>query len=134
MLRVMAADTRAPGDPERALAHELVLDNATFRRQGLAPAWTRYLVMDFRASAVSDDKRDLIVRLGVNLATGSLPDAVLMALGPMLDRVPWDEDDTEQPSAPQVALPPLWDHARLASLVQRALPPRLEAALQPFVK
>ncbi|PPQ37305.1 zinc ribbon domain-containing protein [Rhodopila globiformis] len=134
MRRELAADAKAPGDPERALAHELVLDNATFRLQDVTRAWTRYLVMDFRASAVSDDKRDLIVRLGVNLATGSLPDAVVTALGPALDRVPWDEEDAGQPAAPQAALPPLWDHARLTALVQRALPPRLEAALQPFVK
>ena len=62
------------------LGHELVLDNATFRLLGVTPAWTRYLVMDFRASAVSDDKRDFIPRLGVNLATGALPDAVIMGL------------------------------------------------------
>lgn len=137
MRRVVAADTadtKVPGDPERALAHELALDNATLRLQGVAAAWTRYLMMDFRASAVSDDKRDLIVRLGVNLATGSLPDAVLMALGSTLDRVPIDEGDGEQPSTPQAALPPLWDHARLEALVKRALPPRLQAALNPFVK
>jgi hypothetical protein len=134
MRRVLATDTKAPGDPEQALAHELVLDNATFRLQGVTSAWTRYLVLDFRASAVSDDKRDLIVRLGVNLATGSLPDAVLAAVSPVLDRPPFDEADDEQPSAPQAALPPLWEHARLEALVQRALPPRLQAALQPFVK
>ncbi|MFL5282392.1 MAG: hypothetical protein ACJ8AW_15750 [Rhodopila sp.] len=134
MRQVITADTKAPGDPERALAHELVLDNATYRLQDVTAAWARYLVMDFRASAVSDDKRDLIVRLGANLATGSLPDAILAALSPMLDRPPSDEDESAQPSAPQAALPPLWDHDRLEALVQRALPPRLQAALAPFVK
>jgi hypothetical protein len=56
--RVLSSSTRAPGDSERVLGHELVLDNATFRLLGVTPAWTRYLVLDFRASAVSDDKRD----------------------------------------------------------------------------
>ena len=134
MRREVSADAKAPGDPERALAHELVLDNATFRLQDVAAAWTRHLVMDFRASAVSDDKRDLVVRLGVNLATGSLPDAAVMALGSALERVPFDEGDSEPPSAPLAALPPLWDRARLGALVRRALPPRLRAALGPFVK
>ena len=70
----------APGDPERVLGHELVLDNATFRLLGVAPAWTRYLLLDFRASAVSDDKRDFILHLGANLATGALlSDAMLAA-------------------------------------------------------
>ena len=91
MRRVVSVDTKAPGDPERALSHELVLDNATFRLQDVAAAWTRYLVMDFRASAVSDDKRDVIVRLGINLATGSLPDAVVTALGATPDHVPFDD-------------------------------------------
>jgi hypothetical protein len=133
MRQVVSTDTKAPGDPERALAHELVLDNATFRLQDVTAAWTRYLVMDFRASAVSDDKRDLIVRLGVNLATGSLPDAVVMALNSTLHDRPSDPGEGDQPSPPQAALPSLWDHVRLEALMNRALPPRLQAALNPFM-
>jgi hypothetical protein len=126
--RVLATEAKAPGDPERTLGHELVLDNATFRLLGVAPAWTRYLVMDFRASAVSDDKRDFISRLGVNLATGALPDAVLMALAPAL------AFDAAEAVPIEAELPALWDRARVAAVVERALPPRLEAALHPFVK
>ena len=74
--RVVSTPARAPGDLERVLRQDLVLDNATFRLIDVAPRWTRYLVLDFRASAISDDKRDWMVRLGVNLATGALPDAV----------------------------------------------------------
>jgi hypothetical protein len=137
--RVLAADARMPSDPERVLGHELVLDNATFRLLGVTPAWTRYLIMDFRASAVSDDKRDFITRLGVNLATGALPDAVVMALSPLLDRT---DDAAAQDAAAQDAaampaeadLPAMWDHARVAGLVGQALPPRLDVALDPFVR
>nr|WP_294549833.1 hypothetical protein [uncultured Rhodopila sp.] len=128
--RVLANEAKAPGDPERTLGHELVLDNATFRLLGVEPAWTRYLVLDFRASAVSDDKRDFISRVVVNLATGALPDAVLAAL----DGRTFDAGDAEPVLPADAALPPLWDRARVAALVQRALPPRLEAALEPFVK
>src|ERR1700733_4972489 len=92
--RVLSVPAKTPGDPDRVLAHELVLDNATYRLLGVAPACTRYLVMDFRATAVSDDKRDFITRLGINLATGALPDTVIMALSPFLDRV---EPDTAVP-------------------------------------
>lgn len=125
--RVLSADARMPGDPERMLERELVLDNATFRLLGVTPAWTRYLVMDFRASAVSDDKRDFVIRLGVNLATGALPDMVIKALDPFLDQ---SEDD---PVAPE-DLPPMWDRARVAELIRKALPPRLDVALDPFIK
>jgi hypothetical protein len=127
--RVLTADTKAPNDPERVLGHELLLDNATFRLLGVAPVWTRYLVMDFRASAVSDDKRDFVTRLGVNLATGALPDAVIMGLGPFLDR---QEADPFVPA--EVELPAMWDRVRILDLVGRALPPRLNVALDPFVK
>ena len=127
--RVLAAEVRMPSDPERVLGHELVLDNATFRLLGVTPAWTRYLVMDFRASAVSDEKRDFIRRVGVNLATGALPDAVIMALGPFLDRL---EPDTVVPE--EADLPAVWDRGRIAALVGRALPPRLDVAIDPFIK
>jgi hypothetical protein len=126
---VLSVDAKPPGDPDRALGHELVLDNATFRLLGVTPAWTRYLVMDFRASAVSDEKRDFMVRIGVNLATGALPDAIVTGLGPYLDRL---EPGTVLPEGAD--LPPAWDPERLAGLVRHALAPRLDTELQPFVK
>ncbi len=136
--RVLSAPSRAPGDPVGVLGQELVLDNATFRLLDVSPAWTRYLVLGFRISAVSDDKRDFTLRLGVNLATGALPDAVLAALAPTLD-VPADElalggsgFDAVMPD--DAALPAPWERARLLGLVARALPPRVETALAPFVK
>ena len=125
--RVLAAEARMPSDPERVLGHELVLDNATFRLLGVTQAWTRYLIMDFRASAVSDDKRDFITRLGVNLATGALPDAVVTALDPFLD-----QSGVAVP--PEADPPAIWDHARVVELVGQALPPRLDVALDPFVR
>ena len=127
--RILSAQNRAPGDPERVLGRELVLDNATFRLLGVTPAWTRYWVMDFRASAVSDDKRDFVSRLGVNLATGALPDTVLAAVMLTLD-----ESQTDVVVPDDADLPALWDRSRLSHLVARALPPRVEAALDPFAK
>ena len=127
--RVLAAEPRAPGDPERALEHELVLDNAAFRLLGLTPTWTRYLVLDFRYSAISDEKRDGILRLCINLATAALPDAILARV------LPWLDAQTADPEVPAGAALPLgWDCARILDLASRGLPPRLDAALAPFVK
>ena len=131
--QVVQTTSRSPGDPERVLGRELALDNATFRLLGVSPAWTRYLLMDFRASAVSDDKRDFIVRIGVNLATGALPDAVLAAAMPACEDPSFSQDAAEVVLPGDAELPPLWDRARLLGLVEQALPPRLEAALGPFV-
>jgi hypothetical protein len=137
--RVLAAATRAPGDPERVLGRELVLDNAAFRLLGVTPAWTRYLVLDFRASAVSDNKRDFMLRVGVNLATGALPDAVLAAILPALDAPSFDGPMLDGGDAGSVVpedaeLPAIWDRPRVLGLVARILPPRLEVALGPFIK
>ena len=127
--RVLSAPFRTPGDPERVLGHELMLDNATFRLLGVAPAWTRYLVMDFRISAVSDDKRDFVSRLGVNLATGALPDAAIATLMPMLAT-----EDADAVVPDNAELPASWDRARVLGLLARALPPRVDGVLEPFVK
>jgi hypothetical protein len=137
--RVVSSAARAPGDPERVLDHALVLDNATYRLLEVAPAWTRYLLMDFRASAVSDDKRDWMVRLGVNLATGALPDTVLGAIAPDIDASPFasllaDGSGGSLALPEDADLPAVWDRPRVLSLVERALPPRLDAVLGPFVK
>ena len=127
--RILPAPARTPGDPERVLGHELVLDNATFRLLSVTPAWTRYLVLDFRASAVSDDKRDFMLRLGVNLATGAVPDAVIATIMPALEH-----EEAGAPPPEDAGLPATWDHSRVLDLLARALPPRIETLLDPFVK
>jgi hypothetical protein len=123
--RVLRPDDRAPSDPQRILEHALVLDNATFRLLDVSPAWTRYVILDFRFSAVSDEKRDGMVRLGVNLATGALPDAVLEQIAL---RLVADGADALVPD--DVDLPPVWERGRLLDLVNRALHPRLDTALR----
>ena len=137
--RVVSAPARVPSDLEQVLRKDLVLDNATFRLIDVAPRWTRYLVLDFRASAVSDDKRDWMVRLGVNLATGALPDAVLAAIGAAVDAPGFDDrcdGDGEGSSVPpaDADLPADWDRPQLLSLVARGLPSRLDVVLGPFIK
>jgi len=133
--RFLSAPGRAvPGDPERILGHELVLDNATFRLLGVNPAWTRYLVLNFRISAVSDEKRDFTLRLGFNLATGALPDEVLSRVVAAIDDSTEGADEPEADMVEESTLPEMWDRARLLTLVGRALPPRVNEALAPFVK
>ena len=83
---VLRPEVRPPSDPQRVLGNALVLDNATFRLLGVTPAWTRYLVLDFRFAAVSDEKREGVLRLAVNQATGAMPDAVFEQIAPWLDR------------------------------------------------
>ncbi len=127
--RVLCPELRLPAEPERALGHELALDNATHRLLGVAPAWTRYLLFVFRYAAVSEEKREGLVSLGLNLATGALPDAILAGVMPWLDGA---EDDAPMPSAE--ALPTAWEASRMQDSLARAITPRLEVALTPFLK
>jgi hypothetical protein len=115
------------GDAEAALRHELTLDNATWRLVGAQPAWTRYLVFDLRYTAISDEKREGVLRCVLNLATGALPDAVLEKLTPWIA----DADAGTQPPEDAV-LPADWEQARVLDVLRRAVPPRLAAALAPF--
>jgi hypothetical protein len=125
--RVLDSGSRKAPDAERLLEQELVLDNATFRLLDAAPAWTRYLVMDFRYTALSDEKREGMQRLAINLATGAMPEA-------MLDRIASRPAEDEDGALPEGAvLPPDWERTRVIELVRHALPWRVEAALAPFV-
>jgi hypothetical protein len=77
---------------------------------------------------VSDEKRDGILQLGVNLATGAWPDAVL---GQIMSGAGAGADAALPADAD---LPPDWERIRLLELMNRALYPRLDTALAPFVK
>jgi hypothetical protein len=129
MRLVLRADAPGPSDPQRVLEHAVILDNASIRLVDVVPDWTRYLILDFRYSAVSDEKRDGILQLGVNLATGALPDAMLGQLTPELIA-----DTGDDPLPADAGLPSTWEQSRLLELVERALYPRLDTALAPFVK
>ena len=111
-----------------------MLDNATFRLLGVSPAWTRYLVLNFRISAVSDEKRDFMLRLGFNLATGALADEVLSRVVAGIDHSDAGGQEPEANIPDDPTLPEMWDRARLLALVGRALQPRVTEALAPFVK
>ena len=124
---VLDPGVRKAPDAERLLEQELVLDNATFRLLDAAPAWTRYLLLDFRFTALSDEKREGTQRLALNLATGAMPEAIFDRIAPFLA----DAEDNDLPA--DAALPPDWERARVIDRVRRALPWRVEAALAPFV-
>ncbi len=83
--RVYLPENPPPNNPERVLLHTLDLRNATYRLQQVAPAWTCYLILRFRYSAISDDKHDGLLDFGLNLTTGATLDAMLPELLTALD-------------------------------------------------
>ena len=130
MLRFTPAVTRLPlPSPERLVEQTLVLPNAVYRLQGITSAWTRYLILLFRYTAISDEKREGIARLAVNLANGSMQD-------PFVDELLGATLGGEMRLATSPAtheLPPDWTAAKLKSFVTRALPARVREPLGLFL-
>lgn len=112
---------------ERMLDHEVTLANATYRLRRVSDAWTRYLILDFRFIALSDEKREGLLKLGINLATGAMLDGVLDRL---LSRLDTAAEEADLPEG--VDLPPPWDRRRVLDIASRALRPRLETQIEAF--
>jgi hypothetical protein len=129
--RVLDAANPPPGDPERILAHGLQLVNATYRFSALEPAWTRYLILSFRYTALCDEKREGILRLGLNLSSGATLDDLMDRLWPRLA-----EADGAAPATPpaDAELPALWERRRLLEVLERTLKPQVRRRLVRFLE
>ncbi|MDP7422551.1 MAG: hypothetical protein QGH40_11780 [bacterium] len=119
-----------PGHPERVIEHTFTLHNAVYHLQNIRPAWTRYLVFNFRYSACSDEKRDGLLWTGFNLATGSidvnpLEDWMEFALDHNVERLPVPPEGTGLPSG--------WEPGRVSAVLKHALPELVRTRLAPFV-
>jgi hypothetical protein len=128
-----AASAELPplGNVERMVEHNVALQNAVYRIAQTEQAWTRYLLFLFRYTAISDEKREGIVRFGFNLANAA-------AIDPFVDPLlaaTLDSEMTEavvKPAASQ--LPADWTPERMKRAVSRALPRRVQEHLGPFVQ
>jgi hypothetical protein len=119
------------GDPERVLEHALDLPNAVWRFHGVTSTFTRCVVLAFRYTALSDEKREGLVWLAFNTATG----ADITDIAVRLRRLLRDEADW-QPPDPEVraAAGPGWDGATLESRVRPSLDARVKVELAPFLR
>lgn len=120
----------ALADAEKTIARGLTLQNAVYRVSKVESAWTRYLIFLFRYSAVSDEKREGLIALGVNLSSASVVDAFC---GQMLDAVLGADGNSETPP-PHPGLPPDWSEKRLEKFITRALPDRIQNHLSQFLQ
>jgi hypothetical protein len=129
--RVVEVPLPVLSQPERIIEHGLVLQNAIYRLSRVAPAWTRYLILLLRYTAISDEKRVGMLTFGLNLANGS-------AVDPLVDDLlsaALSTEDTAGTYVPADAhLPPDWPPPRLHSAVTRALPARVQAHLHLFLQ
>ncbi|HLG12897.1 MAG TPA: hypothetical protein VJH03_00015 [Blastocatellia bacterium] len=126
---VLHTDLPPLANPERILEHGLTLQNAVCRLASVTASWTRYLVLSFRYAAFSDEKRDGIVKLAVNLATSSTPDEFI----PAFESAASDADAVSS-LPPGVKLPAYWSKERLGALLRGALPDRILRNLHQFLR
>ncbi len=113
---VVADKVSAPSDPERLLERTFDLPNAVWRLLGAKPTWTSCLLLAFRYTATSDEKREGLVWLGFNQGTGAVIDGdMLLRLRNLLaSEVDWraPEPNTRR------AAGTVWDAMALAARVR----------------
>jgi len=118
-------------DPEHLLGHTLDLPNAVWRFRRQQPAWTRCLILAFRTTALSDEKRENLLWMGFNTGTGAALGGVLPRLRAFLGgSQPW------QPPEPAVrqAAGSSWDATTLEARVRPMLDATVRAELAPFLR
>jgi hypothetical protein len=129
---VLPHEVAPPGEPERMLDRALDLPNAIWRLKGAAPAIARCLLLAFRYTAISDEKREGLLWLGFNQSTGACLD------GPILERLQavlagdadWQAPDPEVRAAAGTG----WDAPALAARVSPLLEHRVRHDLEPFLR
>jgi hypothetical protein len=121
----------APSDPERLLDRALDLPNAVWRLHDAKPTWTRCLLLAFRYTAISDEKREGLVWLGFNQGTGAvMDDDFLRRLRTYLRSVvDWQVPDPDTRRTASVASVAAMVTARVERLVEHHV--RLD--LEPFL-
>jgi hypothetical protein len=122
----------APGDPERTIDRALDLPNAIWRLQGAGSAWTRCLLLAFRYTAISDEKREGLVWLGFNQGTGACLDGDILdrfrlLLGHETDWLAPEPDVRAEAGAG-------WDDETLVARVRPLVEHLVRRDLEPFLR
>ena len=124
------ASVPPPGDPELVIERALDLPNAVWRLQGISAIWTRCLMLTFRYTAVSDEKREGLILLGLNLATGAVVNDILARLRPALAQPEWHVPDADA----RREAPPGWSEAKLANRLHPLLETLVRESVEPFLR
>jgi hypothetical protein len=120
-----------PVNAERILEHALDLPNAVWRLQGQQSAWTRCLILAFRTTALSDEKREGLLWLGFNTGTGAGLGNILPRLRALLAGEPiWQMPEPEIIRAAGAE----WDSTTLEARLRPALDAAMRAELAPFLR
>lgn len=121
----------APPDPEQVLDRALDLPNAIWRFRGMTATSTRCLILTFRYTAMSDEKREGLVWLGFNTGTGAIIDGLLpqlrQALAQMSD---WHVPDRDT----VLAAGPRWPSTTIEPRVRALVGQQVRDEIEPFLR
>jgi len=118
-------------DPARLLDHAIEFPNAVWRLQEVSAAWTRCLLLAFRYTAVSDEKREGLVWLAFNQGTGAVIDAFAPRLRALLAAdAEWQVPDPEV----RRAAGPAWDASVLDGRVKPLIKHSVRNEVEPFLR
>jgi len=121
----------APADPLQVLDRALDLPNAIWRFRGMTTTSTRCLILTFRYTAMSDDKREGLIWLGFNTGTGAIIDDLLPQLRQALAQLPdWHVPDPETVRAAGPRGSPAVMDSRLRALVGQ----QVRDEIEPFLR
>jgi len=121
----------APSDPERVLERAIDLPNAVWRFQGMSATCTRCLMLGFRYTAVSDEKREGLIWLAFNLGTGAVVSDILARLRPALAQMTdWQAPEQATRSAAGLG----WSAARLEARLRPLLDRQVRDSMEPFLR
>jgi hypothetical protein len=127
----LAAAVPPPSDPERVLDRALDLPNAVWRFKAMTPAFTRCLLLSFRYTAVSEEKREGLIQVGFNIGTGSVVTEIVARLGPMLAQMSeWQAPDT----GVKLAAGPGWSAATIVACARPLLDQQVRESMEPFLR
>lgn len=118
-------------DPERHVETALELSNAVWRLKGVEPDWCRCLLLAFRYTAVSDEKRAGLVWLGFNCTTGAVLDDELVARlrEQLAEAADWQPTE---PAAVAAAGKP-WTVEQICARSKPLLDSAIRTELEPFL-
>jgi len=118
-------------DPARLLDHAIEFPNAVWRLQEVSAAWTRCLLLAFRYTAVSDEKREGLVWLAFNQGTGAVIDAFAPRLRSLLAAdAEWQVPDPEV----RRAAGPAWDASGLDGRAKPLIKHSVRNEVEPFLR
>ena len=128
---VLRVPSPAPASPQRIVGHAVSFQNAVCELAGVTAAWTTYLILLFRYTAFSDEERDGLLTLGVNLTNGAVIEE--LSANDLL-RAAALSDNRQSVFPPASELPGPWSNERFNVWIKRAFPERLNEHLTPFVR